>query len=432
VIDTTSNKVIATIPVGNDPSQIAVSPNGRRVYVSNNSNQSVSVIDTGLEGVIATVPVGSIPEGLAIDPSGARLYVANSGPNSVSVVDTATNAVTKTIDVGTTPFGLAVRPDGARLFVANRQDGNVSVIDTGTNAVAKTIDVGFSPKGMGQFIVPSLHTPVFGAAARKCQAAVSRQGIKLAKLHHGLEATCQLGRIKAEAAGSGTAKAEAACLKLRDPGDPASKLFRARLKLRGAVARSCSKVLPGDLNAPCARGAAGFGDTADCLIAQHGARVEAMAADEFSATRPVPLGAAAQICETAIAKNGRRFADKLHKDLGGCLEKLLLAAETGKNEPKAIATCLGKLDLGSPISKASIARSAALLAIAQRCAGVAPAALGSPCDSAASDLPAVASCVLSKHVDDVGKLIAAEFNDVCVILARIGLASAYLAVCSGH
>jgi hypothetical protein len=40
--------------------------------------------------------------------------------------------------------------------------------------------------------------------------------------------------------------------------------------------------------------------------------------------------------------------------------------------------------------------------------------------------------VLSKHVDDVGKLIAAEFNDVCVILTRIGLASAYLAVCSGH
>ncbi len=431
VIDTETNVVTATIPVGNDPSQIAVSPNGRRVYVSNNSNANVSVIDTGFNSVVTSVSVGNIPEGLAVDPTGTRLYVANSGPNSVSVVDTATNAVVKTINVGMTPFTVAVRPDGARVFVANRQDGNVSVIDTATNTVTATVDVGFGPAGMGQFVVPALRNPVFGKTALKCQVALARQGIKLAKAHHALEATCRLGVIKAEAAGKGTAKADAACLKALDAGNPASKLSRARTKLRTSVAKSCGTVFPRDVNAPCARGADTFNATADCLIAQHGIHVSRMAADEFSGTRPIPLLGAAQQCQKAVAKHGRRFADRLHKDVGACIEKLLTATSTGKNEPKAIATCFAKIDLGSPLAKATAARNAALVGIAQQCVGLTPAAIGSPCNPAAADIPAVASCVLAEHVDAVAKLIAGEFNDACAILTRLGLAQSYLAVCSG-
>jgi YVTN family beta-propeller protein len=431
VIDTTTNEVVSTIDVGNDPSHVAISPNGRRVYVSNTSNASVSVIDTGFNSVIATIPVGNIPEGVAVDPSGTRLYVANSGPNSVSVVDTATNGVIATVDVGLTPFELALRPDGARLFVANRQSGDVSVIDTATNAVTGTVSAGFGPAGFGQFIVPALRTPRFVSAARKCQVAVMRQAAQLAKLHHALESACRLGVIKAEAAGKGTAKAEAACLKALDPGNPASNLVRARVKMRAAIERSCSKMVPAQINAPCARGAASFGATADCLVTQHGAYVSAMVGDEFSLTRPVPLAGEAQVCQTALAKGGRRFADRLLKDLGKCVEKLLIAAATGKGDDKVIAGCLAKLDLANPLSKASLARDAGLLKIAQKCAGRTPTELGSPCNAAAPTVATTASCVLDGHAADVAKLIAAEFNDACVTLTRIGVASTYPAVCSG-
>jgi DNA-binding beta-propeller fold protein YncE len=48
VIDTASNTVTATIPVGKQPGGIAVTPDGRHTYTSNNSESgSVSVIDTG-------------------------------------------------------------------------------------------------------------------------------------------------------------------------------------------------------------------------------------------------------------------------------------------------------------------------------------------------------------------------------------------------
>jgi hypothetical protein len=65
------------------------------------------------------------------------------------------------------------------------------------------------------------------------------------------------------------------------------------------------------------------------------------------------------------------------------------------------------------------------------CEGREPAELGSPCDPKALTLKTTANCVFDGHAADVAKLIAAEFNDACVMLTRIGLAGSYPAVCSG-
>jgi YVTN family beta-propeller protein len=430
VIDTTTNAVVATIPVGNDPSHVTVGPNGRRAYVSNNSNASVTVIDSGFLSVVATISVGNIPEGVAVDPSGSRLYVANSGPNSVSVVDTTSNAVVATVPVGLTPFELAFRPDGARVFVANRQSGNVSVIDTASNTVSATVSAGFSPAGFGQFIVPALRSPVFGKAQRKCQLAVGRQGVKLAKVHHALEVSCRLGVIKAEAAGLGTAAADGACLKALDPMNPLSKLAKAQAKLRTAVEKACVGVTPAQINGPCARAATGIAGTLDCVVAQHTTRVGSIVDDEESATRPVPLGAVEQVCQAALFKQGRRFGDVVHAELGKCLDKLYAVAASAKSDAKVAATCRAKLDLGNPFSKASKTRAGALAAIARACAGITPAAIGSPCDPAAATTTDVAACLLDGHLADAGKLIAAEYNDACTMLTRTGVAATHR-VCSG-
>ncbi len=430
VIDTTTNTVIATIPVGNDPSHVTVSPTGHRVYVTNGSNASVSVIDSASNSVLATVQVGNIPEGVTVDPLGARVYVANSGPNSVSVIDTATNTVVDTVSVGMTPSELAFRPDGARLFVINRQGGNVSVVNPANKAVT-SVEVGFGPTGLGQFIEPALVVPRFGTVARKCQILLAKQAAKFAKLHLGLETKCQLGLIKAEAAGKGTAKAEAACLKGLDLGNPTSKLSKARVKARAAIARRCANVAPRQINAPCDGDAVDFNATGDCILAKHLTRVVAMRADEFSATRPTPLGAGARSCQGAIVKNARRVVDRAYRDLGKCLEKTLVAADTGKDEFKAVSSCLTTLDLDDPLAKATLARAKAVAGIVTACVGTNPADLGSPCDPAAATIAATASCIVDGHIQHVAKLLAADFNDACVLLTRLGLGPVYLRACTG-
>ena len=70
----------------------------------------VSVIDTATNTVIATIPVGVAPFGVAVTPDGTRAYVANVGSDTVSVIDTATNTVTATIPVGDSPYGRGGHP----------------------------------------------------------------------------------------------------------------------------------------------------------------------------------------------------------------------------------------------------------------------------------------------------------------------------------
>ena len=50
--------------------------------------------------VAARIPVGRAPKGLALSPDGKRLYVANRMDDSISVVDTAARRVTSTISSG--------------------------------------------------------------------------------------------------------------------------------------------------------------------------------------------------------------------------------------------------------------------------------------------------------------------------------------------
>ncbi len=82
-------------------------------YITNDDG-TVSVINTASDIVIATVPVGNDPYGTTITPDGTIVYVTDYKANKVYGIDTATNTVTATIPVGDVPYGIAVTPDGKR------------------------------------------------------------------------------------------------------------------------------------------------------------------------------------------------------------------------------------------------------------------------------------------------------------------------------
>ena len=84
---------------------------------------------------------------MAITPDGKHAYVTNDGDGTVSVITTATGAVSAPITVGKRPGGVAITPDGKHVYVANRGDGTVSVITTATGAVSAPITVGTTQRG---------------------------------------------------------------------------------------------------------------------------------------------------------------------------------------------------------------------------------------------------------------------------------------------
>jgi len=150
VIDTDTNQVVATIPVGASPTSLAASPDGATVYVVNRTANTVSVIDTTTKQVTDTVSItlppnesGSAPQlqDVAVGADGT-VYVSGSW-GTISVIDPTTHEVSGPYTVAPIASGIVVSPDGSALYVATGLwNSDMMVVDTETMQVVDTVDVG--------------------------------------------------------------------------------------------------------------------------------------------------------------------------------------------------------------------------------------------------------------------------------------------------
>ena len=147
VIDTGSGAVVATIPVATGPHGMAVSGDGRFVYVTGDGSSSLSVIDTAADRVAKTIEVGPTPHGIALVPDGKTLLVGVYGADRVAFVETASGAVVASVAVAK-PHTIAVRPDGKLAYVASQQPGQFAlvVVDLATRAVLRSIALDKPPR----------------------------------------------------------------------------------------------------------------------------------------------------------------------------------------------------------------------------------------------------------------------------------------------
>ncbi|MBC7923975.1 MAG: hypothetical protein H7Z75_23120 [Ferruginibacter sp.] len=120
---------VEDIPAVGGASPNSVVATQKYVFVSNGSNDCISVIDAQQNRVVQNIRLvldarmsglrGIIPFGLALSPDGKRLYVAESGINAVGVIDVPSLTVLGHLPVGWFPSKLAVSRDGKQLVVAN-------------------------------------------------------------------------------------------------------------------------------------------------------------------------------------------------------------------------------------------------------------------------------------------------------------------------
>lgn len=164
VIDVSTDKVLRTVDVGNEPLGLAVNPVKPELYVVNYSDGTVSIIDTNNCKVIGEpVKVGKLPTQAVVNIDGTEVYVVNSGSNTVSIVELAELPhESKQIDVGRTPYGIAKSPDDRYLYVTNEADDTVSVVSLSTESIEQTIPVGNAPKDVavgrdGRYVLVSNH-----------------------------------------------------------------------------------------------------------------------------------------------------------------------------------------------------------------------------------------------------------------------------------
>jgi YVTN family beta-propeller protein len=152
VIDGSTYKVVATVPVGAFPAGVVVSPDGRHAYIAQGGDNAVavfdtntndvSVIDTRTNRVVRVIPAGQFPAGVAVTHDGASVYVANELSANVTVINTRSGAVEATLPSGIGPFNVATSPTDNAAYVADLGPGNLVVIDTGTRRTSSTVTLG--------------------------------------------------------------------------------------------------------------------------------------------------------------------------------------------------------------------------------------------------------------------------------------------------
>ena len=140
------------VHVGVSPYELAMTADGKRLFVSNWGDKTISVVDVASSTVIKTIPVGFNPNDMVLSADG-RLFVACSNENTVYVIDSRTLAVLETISValtpkapeGSTPNSLALDARRRLLFVANADNNDIAVVDIHDRAHSAV--VGFVPAG---------------------------------------------------------------------------------------------------------------------------------------------------------------------------------------------------------------------------------------------------------------------------------------------
>ncbi|MCL4299195.1 MAG: YncE family protein [Anaerolineae bacterium] len=160
VISLDTSTVATTIPVGDGPSRVVVTPDGSKAYVLNSISQNISVINTAAQAVVTTISVGSNPKSLAMTPDGAKVYVTNPGSNNISVIDTTTDTVVDTVPL-TAPDGAACTPDGSELWIGRSGGANqIQIFTLPGNGINGTVSgviggaewTGFLPDGSFAFV----------------------------------------------------------------------------------------------------------------------------------------------------------------------------------------------------------------------------------------------------------------------------------------
>jgi len=152
VFDAKTRQVVTRIPVETTPYEVLLGPEGKLLFVSNWSSESVSVIDTATNKVIHTLHVGMNPNDMKLSSDG-RLFVACSNDNTVYVIDAhklqvierLSTTLTPLTPEGSTPDALAIDNTRKLLYIANADNNSIAVAHI-ENRAHSTV-VGFIPTG---------------------------------------------------------------------------------------------------------------------------------------------------------------------------------------------------------------------------------------------------------------------------------------------
>ena len=146
VIDGVSFTTLGTVDTRNQATHdLALFRDGTRLFATNLASGKLSVIDTNTLETIASIPTGNRCHVVTLTNDNRYAWVANIGEDNISIVDTTNYRILGTIPVGHGPTGIAFSVDGRFAYVSNQGDKTVTVVDTTSQELIQTIPVKTNP-----------------------------------------------------------------------------------------------------------------------------------------------------------------------------------------------------------------------------------------------------------------------------------------------
>jgi DNA-binding beta-propeller fold protein YncE len=172
VVDAEAFKVITSIGAGPEPTRVALTPDGRYLFVGNDAREAagsgVTIIDVETLKPVARLATGAGHHEIAFSPESRFAFVTNRTEGTVSVIDVRERKKLKDVKTGPLPISLGYSEKAEAVYVADGKEGTISVLDGTTHEVAARIEakpglgpMRFTPDGRFGLVVNLAEDRVF-------------------------------------------------------------------------------------------------------------------------------------------------------------------------------------------------------------------------------------------------------------------------------
>jgi PQQ-dependent catabolism-associated beta-propeller protein len=144
VIDLDQMKTVQTVPVGQRPRGITMTADGSLILVCASDDDTIQIIGPRRCGSSAIFRLGRIPTSPHV--SGNPLYVSNEDDNMVTVIDLPTRKMIAEIPTGVEPEGMAVSPDGQTIVNTSETTNTAHFLDYQTRKMVAGVLVDARPR----------------------------------------------------------------------------------------------------------------------------------------------------------------------------------------------------------------------------------------------------------------------------------------------
>ncbi len=148
LIDPATNTVVGIIRGIEAGHGAGGSPDGSRIYISDEAESTLDVVDAKSLTVLHKIPLSGHPNNMAVSKDGRRVYVGIiQTPGGVDVIDTVSMQRVKTVPTQGTIHNAYVTPDGRYVVAGSIAGATINVIDAKTEEPAWTLkmDLGIRP-----------------------------------------------------------------------------------------------------------------------------------------------------------------------------------------------------------------------------------------------------------------------------------------------